>query len=98
MEGILASVNQWPQGISKELDEKTEEKQIGLQVEKKSLDMQNRGLLRDTGDTRKDLHDEFGFMIQVEIQSTNILVETMRRTLETRLAEVHDRAERKQPV
>jgi hypothetical protein len=90
VEVVLASVNQRPQGISKELDKKTEEKQTGLQVEKKSLYTQKKGLLGDMGDMRKDLHDELCLKIQVEIQTTNILVEFTWCILETRLAEVYD--------
>jgi hypothetical protein len=49
VEVVLASVNQRPQGISKELDKKTEEKQISLQVEKKFLYTQKRASLETQG-------------------------------------------------
>jgi hypothetical protein len=58
VEGVLASVNQWPQGILKKLYMKTEEKQIALQIINKSLYTQKRGLLRGTRYMRKDLHDD----------------------------------------
>jgi hypothetical protein len=47
VEDVGASVDQWIQGIRKEMDEKTEEKQRDLQKVKKSLDMRTKGLLGD---------------------------------------------------
>jgi hypothetical protein len=58
-----------------ELNEKIHETQVDVHAVKMSPDMHLKSLLETVADTRKDLHEELGFMIQVETQKTKALVD-----------------------
>jgi hypothetical protein len=69
VEDVLVCADQRTQGLRKELKKKIDETQVDLQAVKTSLDTQMKSLLETIADTRKGLHEELGFMIQVETQA-----------------------------
>jgi hypothetical protein len=98
VENSLACVNQRTQGLGKELNEKIDETQVDLQLVMTSIDTSTRrlkGEVTDTKDchevlanTRKDLHEELGLMLQVEAQKTKALTEPTRHEFQTQLTKV----------
>jgi hypothetical protein len=80
VEGNLASVNQWRQGLHEELNTKMEETQLELQV---SVNTQTQKLQENTAaDIKKDLHEE----IHPEIEITWREFETEMKEVEARAA------------
>jgi RNase adaptor protein for sRNA GlmZ degradation len=76
VEDVLECVDQrTPQNILKELNEKTQETQVNVHAVKMSPDMRMKGFLETIADTKKNLHEEFGFMNQLETKKTKVLVE-----------------------
>jgi hypothetical protein len=79
LEDILSCVNQRSQGLCRELNEKMGEMQVDLQTVKMSLNTWTKNLQETLADTRKDLHEELGFMfhkieVQVDIKQVEAIV------------------------
>jgi hypothetical protein len=75
-------------GFRKELDKKFEETQVDLETVKTT---RTKSLLETTADTRKDLHEKLGLMIQIETQTTRTLVKDTRGELRMQLEQVEAR-------
>jgi hypothetical protein len=58
-----------------------------------SPDKRTKSLQENLADTRKDLHEELGLMLQVETQTTKFLTEATRSEFQTLLKEVEARPE-----
>jgi hypothetical protein len=84
VENILAFVDQWTQDLSKELNVKTEDSQLGLQAMTMSFDVLTKSLCEEVVDKKKDLHKEFN----IRIERTQVEIAPTLRELKTRLAEV----------
>jgi fumarate hydratase class II len=82
----------------KELTGKIDETHEDLQAIKTSVDKRTKSLLETIKDTREHLHKELGLMIQGEAQMTKTLIDTTRRGLEAKRAEVEARAQRSKGI
>jgi hypothetical protein len=71
VEGVLSCVDQKIQDLRKELNEKIDEKQVRLQAIKTSLDTRKKNLQGNLADTRNDLQEELGLMLQIKAETTN---------------------------
>jgi predicted nucleic acid-binding Zn-ribbon protein len=67
------------QGLHKELTEKIDETQVGLQAIRTSIDMQTKSLLETITDMREHLHEE----LQVKTQIMKAMTEATRRKFQT---------------
>jgi hypothetical protein len=65
VEDILSCVSQKAQGLCKELTKKAGETQVDLQAVKTSHHTWTKSLQEILADSRNDLHEELGLMLQV---------------------------------
>jgi hypothetical protein len=73
---VLLCVYQKTRDLRKEVTEKTDKTQVDLQAIRTSADVWTKNLLEIITDTTEHLHEELGFMIQVEPQITKTVILT----------------------
>jgi hypothetical protein len=93
VEDALSCVGRKTQGHRKELTEKIDETQVGLQAIRTSVDTRTKSIPETITDTREHLHQELSLMIQVKTQMTKTIIDARQRALEAKIAEVEARAE-----
>jgi hypothetical protein len=99
VEDVLSCVDQKAQGLRKGLTKKTDETQVDLQAVKTTLETRMKNLQETLVDTRNDIHEELGLMLQVEAQRMKAEIrinqeraeakaEAIRREFQTQVKEV----------
>jgi hypothetical protein len=83
VEDVLLCVGQKKQGLRKEQTEKTDKTQVDLEAVKTSLDTRKtfQGILADT---RHNLHEQLGLMLQVEAQRMKAEIRISRERMEAK--------------
>jgi hypothetical protein len=62
---------------------------VDVQTVKTSLDMRAKSLQKTLAETRNDLHEELGLMIQVETQTTKAEIRMNQERIESEIAAAH---------